>query len=129
MRVNSNKTWAIASRDLFRASGCEHCVRLSMAVAAEVPAVLDRVMPHKEDLNTKLPIIQGNQRERQVFDQIKSSLPQGEFVELSGANVSQTIEAMRAKTPVIAQGYFESVESGYEWSGYADLLVLGVRHF
>ncbi len=124
MRVNSSKSWAIASRDLFRASDCEHCVRLSMAVAAEVPAVLERVMPHKEDLNTKLPIIQGNQRERQVFDQIKASLPQGQFVVLSGANVSQTIEAMRAKTPVIAQGYFESVESGYEWSGYADLLVL-----
>ncbi len=124
MRVDSNDNWAIASRDFFKATGCEHCVRLSMAVKAKVPSVLARVEPYEEDLNTKLPIIQGNQRERMVFDQIRASLPVGDFVEFDRATAEQTISAMRNATPVIAQGYFERDLNGYTWSGYADLLVL-----
>lgn len=124
MRVDSNDNWAIASRDFFKATGCEHCVRLSMAVKAKVPSVLARVEPYEEDLNTKLPIIQGNQRERMVFDQIRESLPDADFLEFDGATAEQTISAMRNATPVIAQGYFERDLNGYTWSGYADLLVL-----
>ena len=124
MRVTSSGKWAIASRDLFRAGRCEHCIRLSMAVEAKVPEVLERVNDYREDLDSKLPIIQGNQREKAVFEQIRKSLPVGEFIELSGAKTQNTIDAMLAKTPVIAQGYFESNLTEYEWSGYADLLVL-----
>lgn len=124
MRVDSSSNWAIASRDLFKATGCEHCVRLSMAVKAKVGSVLSIVAPYEEDLSTKLPIIQGNQRERIVFDQIRSSLPERSFVELARASPEETIAAMRNATPVIAQGYFERKLRGYTWSGYADLLVL-----
>ena len=124
MRVTPNGEWAIASRDFFKATGCEHCVRLSMAVKAKVPSVLAKVEPFLEDLSTKLPIIQGNQRERIVLDQIRESLPVGDFVEFERATVEQTVAAMKNSTPVIAQGFFEREVSGYEWSGYADLLVL-----
>jgi uncharacterized protein len=95
-----------------------------MAVKADVPSVVSKVKAYEEDLGEKLPIIQGNQRERQVFDQIKSSLAQGDFQELDGSDPQQTIEAMNSKVPVIAQGYLIGDVSGYEWSGYADLLVL-----
>ncbi len=124
MRIGSNGNWAFASRDLFKAIGCEHCVRLSMAVKAEVATVVEKVKPFEEDLSEKLPIIQGNQRERLVFDQIKSSLPSGDFLEVDGPDSNKTIQAMRKSVPVIAQGYFQSEINGHEWSGYADLLVL-----
>jgi uncharacterized protein len=124
MRVDKSGNWAVASRDLFKAIDCEHCVRLSMAAKAKVPGVLARVEPYVEDLSQKLPIIQGNQRERNVFDQIKASLPDGDFVELKNDLAEQTIATMNDFVPVIAQGYFSVIHSGYEWSGYADLLVL-----
>lgn len=124
MRVDKAGNWAIASRDLFKGLGCEHCVRLSMAVKAEVPSVLAKVKPYVQDLNTKLPIVQGNQRERMVFDQIRSSLPEGSFSELENATVQTTVAEMQKLVPVIAQGYFSMNLDGYEWSGFADLLVL-----
>jgi uncharacterized protein len=95
-----------------------------MAVRAGVSSVVNKVKAYEEDLSKKLPIIQGNQRERQVFDQIKRSLPSGDFQEIEGSSPQQTIDAMNSKIPVIAQGYFTNEVSGYEWSGYADLLVL-----
>lgn len=124
MRVDKTQNWAFASRDLFKARECEHCVRLSMAVKAQVPSVLEKIEPFIEDLAKKLPIIQGNQRERIVFDQIKASLPEGDFVELDKPTVEETVATMRRFVPVIAQGYFVTNTQGYEWSGYADLLVL-----
>ena len=95
-----------------------------MAVKANVPSVLEKIEPFIEDLAKKLPIIQGNQRERIVFDQIKASLPDGDFVELEKPTTEVTIETMSRLVPVIAQGYFVTTPQGYEWSGYADLLVL-----
>lgn len=124
MRVDNSGNWAFASRDLFKATECEHCIRLSMAVKANVPSVLEKVEPFIEDLSQKLPIIQGNQREKNVFEQIKASLPEGHFVELDKPTVEQTFETMTRFVPVIAQGYFVTKLHGYEWSGYADLLVL-----
>jgi len=124
MRVDNSGNWAFASRDLFKATECEHCIRLSMAVKAKVPSVLEKVEPFIEDLSQKLPIIQGNQREKNVFEQIKASLPEGDFVELDKPTVEQTFETMTRFVPVIAQGYFVTKLHGYEWSGYADLLVL-----
>lgn len=124
MRVNSEGNWAFASRDLFKAELCEHCVRLSMAVKAGLPDVVAKVEPYIEDLSQKLPIIQGNQRERIVFDEIKASLPAGDFVELDSANPDETVALMKKSVPVIAQGYFATPLGGYAWSGFADLLVL-----
>jgi predicted RecB family nuclease len=124
MRVDSSENWAFASRDMFKAMDCEHCVRLSMVVKAEVPSVVEKVKPFIEDLSKNLYIMQGNQRERIVFDQINASLPEGDFHEFDRPTEEQTIAAMNRSIPVIAQGYFARKLSGYTWSGYADLLVL-----
>jgi uncharacterized protein len=59
-----------------------------------------------------------------VFDQLRDSLPEGDFLEFDRATAEQTIGAMRNATPVIAQAYFERELHGYTWSGYADVLVL-----
>ncbi len=95
-----------------------------MAVKAGLPDVLAKVEPYLEDLSQKLPIIQGNQRERIVFDQLMASLPQGDFVELETRQQEQTVAQMKNLVPVIAQGYFSTELGGYSWSGFADLLVL-----
>jgi len=124
VRVTAEGRWAFASRDVFKANSCEHCLRLAMAVKAGVPSVVARVAPYIEDLGTKLPIIQGNEREAQVFEQLRQSLPEGQFLELSGANPTDSVAAMSAGVPVIAQAYFKTLIGGYEWSGFADLLVL-----
>lgn len=124
MRIGLNGDWAFASRDLFKAKGCEHCLRLSMAVKAGIASVTEKVKPFEENLSEKLPIIQGNQRERNVFEQIKNSLPAGDFLELEKATTEVTISAMQSLVPVIAQGFFRREINGFEWSGYSDLLVL-----
>jgi len=94
-----------------------------MAVAAKVPSVLERVASYREDLSLKLPIIDGNTREAAVFRQIEASLPEGDFIELSGADTEQILNQLDQGIPVIAQGYFRCQLGGFEFSGYADLLV------
>ncbi len=112
MRVNSEGNWAFASRDLFKAELCEHCVRLSMAVKAGLPDVVAKVEPYIEVLSQKLPIIQGNQRERIVFDEIKASLPEGDFVELDSANPDETVALMKKS---VQAGQLESMVLLAKW--------------
>jgi uncharacterized protein len=124
VRVGKDGKWAVASRDFFRAMGCEHCLRLSMAVQAGLPSVLAKVEPYLEDLSTKLPIVQGNQREAIVFDQLRASLPEGDFVLMESRLPEDTIAVLKSGVPVVAQGFLKSEIHGYEWTGFADLLVL-----
>lgn len=122
MKVKENK-WSVSSRDLFRGLNCEHCTRISMAVAAGVSEVIARTAPFEEDLGTKLPIIQGNQREAIVFEQIQHSIGVDNFAYLDDFSVESTQQAMAQGVPVIAQAYLELVPGPYRWSGVADLLV------
>ena len=122
MKVKDGK-WSISSRDLFRGSKCDHCTRVSMVVAAGVDEAIDRLRLYLEDLSTKLPIIQGNQREHMVFDQIEASLPEGDFLLLDDFSESSTLAAMEQGVPVIAQAFIARNLSGIQWSGVADLLV------
>lgn len=122
MKVKDGR-WSISSRDFFRSSVCNHCTRISMAVAAGIPEVLERVSPHKKDLSKLLPIIQGNQREENVFQQLKESLPIGDFIYLGDFSQNTTLKAIQDKKVVIAQAYLETSLGGQHWSGVADLLV------
>jgi uncharacterized protein len=120
MKVTNGK-WKISSRDLFKES-CEHCTRLDMAVAAQVPEALERVGPYVEDLSQVVFILQGNEYEDFIFKQFSDQLGHG-FVELERATMEQTIDLLRAGIPVIAQGFLETEIEGYLWSGYPDLLI------
>jgi uncharacterized protein len=96
-----------------------------MAVAAKVPEVLARVKDFKQDLSRKLHIIQGNEYERMVFEDLRSSLPEGEFLEFSAGNQSHenTISALKRGVPIVAQAKFTHQFGEFEWMGFSDLLV------
>ena len=121
MKVTKDKKWRVSSRDFFK-SACEHCTRIDMAVAAGVPEVLAKVEPFVVDVSSLLWVMQGNEYERYVFDQIKAELG-NDFVELEKASMGQTLDLLRAGTPVVAQGYLELDTPEYMWSGFPDLLV------
>lgn len=76
----------------------------------------------EEDLSMKLPIIQGNIWERQLFAELKESIGD-QFVELTSFDLNDTINQMNQGTPVIAQGYMTKMLGNVMWSGLADLLI------
>lgn len=121
MKVTRDQKWRVASRDFFK-SACEHCTRLDMAVAANVPEVIAKVRPYVVDVSELLWVMQGNEYERWVFDSLKAELGDG-FVELEKASMEQTLELLRAGIPVVAQGYLELDTPEYLWSGFPDLLI------
>jgi uncharacterized protein len=93
-----------------------------MAVAARVPEVIEKVRPFEVDVSSLLWVMQGNEYERWVFDAIKTELGDG-FIELENRSMEQTLELLRAGTPVVAQGYLELDTPEYFWSGFPDLLI------
>lgn len=121
MKVKQGK-WSVSSRDLFRGSQCSHCTQLSMAVAAGVTQVVEKVKPYKQDLSIKLPVIQGLQREENVFEEIKASVGSENFQLLDDFSTQSAIKAMNLGVPVIAQAFLER-DLDFHWSGVADLLV------
>ena len=120
MKVHEGK-WKISSRDLFK-SACDHCTRIDMAVAAEVPEVLERVLPFHEDLSKVVFVQQGNEYETHVFTQLRGQIG-NDFVELERATMEQTLELLKSGTPVVAQGFLEGNFGAHFWSGYPDLLI------
>jgi len=121
LKVTKEGKWRVSSRDFFK-SACEHCTRIDMAVAAGVPEVLAKVEPYVVDVSSLLWVMQGNEYERSVFEQIKNEIG-NDFVELEKGLMQQTLELLRAGTPVVAQGYLEVDSPEYMWSGFPDLLV------
>ncbi len=114
--------WHISARDFFLSS-CEHCYKLAMAVGAgsqwALNAVADFIEPKE-----KFIFIQGRKYEEFRLAEIKASLPEGDFIELpERAKFDQTLDALRAGIPVIAQARLEYDYSGIVMTGYADLLV------
>ncbi len=121
MKVTQDK-WSVSSRDLFRGSHCTHCTRISMAVAAGVPEVVEKVGPYKQDLSTKLHVIQGLQREEMVFEEIEDSVGTNNFRMLNDFSTQSAINAMNEGVPVLAQVFLQR-DANFHWSGVADLLV------
>lgn len=121
MKVRDRK-WKINSRDIWH-STCDHCTFLSMAVAAGSPWATQAVDGFEEK-GDKLPWLQGRQFETLRFSELKSSLPEGDFVELPNfVSKQDSLAALAAQIPVIAQAYIE-VDYGHALlTGYADLLV------
>lgn len=121
MRVANGK-WFIASRDIYRAS-CNHCIMLSMAVAAKSTWALEQIRGFEES-SEKIQFYQGYQFEALRFEELKQSLPEGDFIEIEGKyNSADTNEALSKGIPVVAQAYLEIDYGVATLTGYADLLV------
>jgi predicted RecB family nuclease len=121
MKTHDGK-WKINSRDIWH-STCDHCTYLSMAVAAGSPWATKAINGFEEK-GDKLQWLQGRQFEDLRFSELKSSLPEGDFVELPNfVSKEDSLAALAAQIPVIAQAYIE-VDYGHALlTGYADLLV------
>lgn len=94
-----------------------------MAVAAGSPWALQAIDGFEEK-GDKLPWLQGRQFEALRLSEIQASLPEGHFVELPNfVSKEDSLAALNAQIPVIAQAYIE-VDYGHSLlTGYADLLV------
>ena len=123
MRVE-NQRWVIGSRDIWHGTECfEHCLKLSMAVEADVPEALERVASHKESGGVKFRKTQGTEYEKLRNSQLAENLG-SDFVELPDFSDSdQVVLWANSKKLVIAQAPFGSDFGDFDYKGRADLLV------
>jgi predicted RecB family nuclease len=124
MRVENGR-WQINTRDISHGHYClAHCLHLSMAAAAEEETALDLMHQFPVQNDAKLIMEQGNDFEEAVFEDIRASLPAGEFEMVPDhAAKEQTAIALRAGIPVIAQAPVGKSFDNVDFAGRADLLV------
>lgn len=123
MRVEDNR-WIIGSRDIWHGVECfEHCLKVSMAVAAEEPAALEMVARHKESRGVEFRKAQGNEYEALRNAELAQNLGD-DFVEISsGSDSDQVVAWAKLNKVVIAQAPFKINFGDFDYSGRADLLV------
>ena len=125
--------WSFNTRDLMRASTCNHCTTLSVLHVLEDPVVEDRLKEHIEEQrkakaegkDKSLPQRYGDEFEEQLTKELGSRLEAPFFArpEKDG-DVAQTLELMRKKVPVIYQGGLEHQSGATIFRGKPDFLVL-----
>lgn len=126
MKLTSDGAWSIASRDLIRASKCDHCAAISAAVAAGNGAVQKKAKEFKDDPAASLIVIQGREWEEIVFGALSASVANGEFINIDAVDTDKldaTRDAVSAGVPVIAQAAISTSLRGVGLVGKPDLLV------
>jgi predicted RecB family nuclease len=125
--------WQFNTRDLMRASTCEHCTTLSVLHALEDPAVEVRLEKYikaieaarAEGKDKTLPQRYGDEFEADLTKELASNLPAECFAspERDG-DLNQTYELMMRKVPIIYQGGLSDRGDGSVFKGKPDFLVL-----
>ena len=126
MKLTSDGVWSVASRDLIRASKCDHCVSISAAVAAGNTAVQERVEQFKDDPSASLIVIQGREWEEIVFGTLAASVSNNEFLNIDNVVTDRfdaTRDAVNAGVPIIAQAAVATSMRGVNLVGKPDLIV------
>ena len=126
MKLTSNGVWSVASRDLIRASKCNHCVTIAAAAAAGNALVLAKTRQFKDDPSASLIVIQGREWEEAVFTTISESVEKNEFLNVDDVATDKfdaTRDAVREGVPIIAQAAITSTLRGLDLVGRPDLLV------
>ena len=123
MRIENNR-WQLNSRDVWHGVKCQdHCLKISMAVAAEVPEVVTKVSSHKESDGAKFRKKQGNEFESLRFDELAKNLGT-DFVALADySDINQTKGVARMGKPVIGQAPVTKSYDQFDFNGRVDLLV------
>ena len=123
MRKVSENLWVYNTRDLMRASSCDHCTRLAIARELGVPGVAELIAEFETPV-AGLPVTYGQKFEAELEAELLDSLGADSFQRPAGANaVDETIELMRAGVPVIYQGSLEHQIGHVKFSGRPDFLV------
>ena len=122
---DSQKIWAFNTRDLMRASTCDHCIKLAIAKELDMPGVRELVEPYTLEGKT-LAMAYGDKFESQIEEELRASLGDDEFKRPEGTDTfGETVELMRAGVPVIYQGALRHRAGLSEFTGRPDFLVRG----
>lgn len=123
MRIENNR-WQLNSRDVWHGVKCQdHCLKISMAVVAEVREVLEKVATHKESDGAKFRKEQGNEFETLRFAELAKNLGP-DFVALADfSDINQTKGVARMGKPVIGQAPVTKNYDQFDFNGRVDLLV------
>ncbi len=117
--------WSFNTRDLMRASSCDHCTSLAVARTLEIPDVL-AVLREYIDAEDETTLAQkyGVLFEAALMDELESSVASGVVgaPEKEG-DLDQTIELMQTGMPIIYQGGLERKFGSTIFRGRPDFLV------
>ncbi len=120
-----NDLWAFNTRDLMRASSCEHCTQLAVARTLQLPAVLAKLQEYIDASNEKtLAQKYGVEFENALMAELEASVPSGTIgAPESEGDVEQTIALMKAGMPIIYQGGLERIYGKTLFRGRPDFLI------
>ena len=122
MKKVSNDRWVYNTRDLMRASSCDHCTKLAMARELNMPGVVDLISQF-EVTDIGLPGVYGDRFEAALEGELRASLG-ADFQRPEGDDLfASTIELMRSGVPVIYQGGLRHTVGLGMFSGKPDFLV------
>lgn len=123
MRKVSDDLWVYNTRDLMRASSCDHCTRLAIARELRVPGVAELVAQFEFPV-AGLPVTYGQKFEEDLENELLESLGSTNFRRPEGSNqLDETVALMRAGVPIIYQGSLEHQIGRVKFSGRPDFLV------
>ena len=124
--------WSFNTRDLMRASSCDHCTMISVARTLGESSVLAKLKPYEDEIleakrlgeDTSLAQKYGILFEDALIKELLSSA--GDDVIKRPAvdgDIQETIELMRSGTPIIYQGGLKREFDGTLFSGRPDFIV------
>lgn len=132
MYIQNDGLWAFNTRDLMRASSCNHCIKISIARTLGIQDVVAKLQPYED----KLAEAKANGEDQslaQKYGLIFEEALIKELLESAGDQVvhrpfndgdtDQTIELMQAGVPVIYQGGLKRKFERTVFSGRPDFLV------
>lgn len=124
--------WTFNTRDLMRASTCQHCTTLSVAHALEIPEVESKLAEYIKEQeadrlsgkSVTLPMRYGIKYENRLVEELRATSGDEN---VKGPNtegdIAQTIALLQQGVPVIYQGGLEHRQGITVFSGRPDLLV------
>ncbi|MFM6939102.1 MAG: hypothetical protein ACKOUD_00540, partial [Rhodoluna sp.] len=123
MKKVSDDLWVYNTRDLMRASSCDHCTRLAIARELNAAGVRDLVTEFEAPV-AGLPVTYGMKFESELEAELLAALGSENFRRPEGTSfIAETIELMSAGVPVIYQGSLEHQIGHVKFSGRPDFLV------
>ncbi|MEY4639902.1 MAG: hypothetical protein RLY13_900, partial [Actinomycetota bacterium] len=125
LKDDSNGLWAFNTRDLMRASTCDHCIKLAIAKELDMPGVRALVEPYALEGKT-LAMAYGDKFEAEIEEELRASLKPEQFQRPEGKDTfGETVALMQAGVPVIYQGALRHRSGLAEFTGRPDFLVRG----
>ena len=124
MYINSQYLWGFNTRDLMRASSCDHCTMISVARSLGVESVLLKLADWKQPEEQSLAQKYGDIFESALVSELLASTDTDVVrrPDLDG-DMGQTIELMSSGIPIIYQGGLKKEFGRTIFNGRPDFLV------